>query len=199
MKGLTLKQQHILEFIEEFTETMQMAPTIYEIASHFEIKPSTVFTHIGALVKKGVLTRSGKARSIVITDAHRCRVRKSDIQTRLVAVKGCQQCKNLHLDLRFFPLAQSGDKLFAQEIQAGAQPDLGIFPGDVLFLQKCCASSIQPGDLLLIEENGLPAICRCLVCRCGKIEMTNCIGRKVVVDPSKQAITGLVVGLQRRY
>lgn len=199
MKGLTLKQQHILEFIEEFSETMHMAPTIYEIAAHFEIKPSTVFTHIGALVKKGVLVRSGKARSILITEPYRHRSRPVDIQTPPIAVKGSKRLKNLRLDLRFFPQALNNSQLFAQKIQDGALPDVGIFPGDMLLLQKYSDSVIQPGDLLLIEEDGKPTVCRCLTCCRGKIEMTDHVGRRVSAKTENLAITGVVIGLQRKY
>ena len=67
MKGLTQKQKNIIEFINEFMTTQEMAPTIYEIAEHFHIKTSTVFAHIRALQKKSYLTRSSKARSISLS------------------------------------------------------------------------------------------------------------------------------------
>lgn len=71
MKGLTGKQKNIVEFISDFTNTMEMAPTIYEIAEHFGIKTSTVFAHVRALQKKSVLQRSSKARSISLLKQHR--------------------------------------------------------------------------------------------------------------------------------
>ena len=63
MKGLTIKQQDLLDFIGDFTNTMHMSPTIYEIAAHLGVRPSTAFVHLHALCKKGAVTRSGKARS----------------------------------------------------------------------------------------------------------------------------------------
>jgi len=67
MKELTKKQTMMIKFIEDFTEKNNMAPTVYEIARHFDIKTSTVFAHLRALQRKGQLVRSSKARSIVIT------------------------------------------------------------------------------------------------------------------------------------
>lgn len=64
MKTLTEKQKNILEFIEEFLDREGMAPTVYEIAAHFDIKTSTVFAHLRALQRKKQLSRSSKARSI---------------------------------------------------------------------------------------------------------------------------------------
>ena len=46
MKGLTDKQQEILDFISEFTRQESMAPTIFEISTHFDIKSSTAFAHV---------------------------------------------------------------------------------------------------------------------------------------------------------
>ena len=36
MKGLTDKQRHILNYIEDFMNSVGMAPTVYEIADHFK-------------------------------------------------------------------------------------------------------------------------------------------------------------------
>ena len=55
MKGLTDKQRNILEFINDFMEANVMAPTVYEIAEHFNIKTSTVFAHLRSLQKKNYL------------------------------------------------------------------------------------------------------------------------------------------------
>ena len=71
MKSLTDKQKNIVDFIEDFTNSAKMAPTIYEIAEHFNIKTSTVFAHIRALQKKNYLSRSSKARSISLTKPRR--------------------------------------------------------------------------------------------------------------------------------
>ncbi len=64
MKELTERQRAILSFIQDFMQKEAMPPTITEIAAHFQIKTSTVFTHIIALQKKSVLTRTAKARDL---------------------------------------------------------------------------------------------------------------------------------------
>ena len=71
MKGLTDKQRNILEFISDFMEANVMAPTVYEIAEHFNIKTSTVFAHLRSLQKKNYLKRSSKARSISLSKPRR--------------------------------------------------------------------------------------------------------------------------------
>lgn len=44
MKGLTAKQQNVLDYIMEFAELEGMAPTINEIAEHFSINSTTAFS-----------------------------------------------------------------------------------------------------------------------------------------------------------
>ena len=66
MKGLTEKQQNILDFITEFQSRQSMAPTVYEIADRFDIKPATAFAHLRALQRKGYIDRSSKARSVTL-------------------------------------------------------------------------------------------------------------------------------------
>ena len=47
MKGLTDKQQEILDFISEFARKEGMAPTIFEISERFKIKSATAFASAG--------------------------------------------------------------------------------------------------------------------------------------------------------
>ena len=71
MKGLTDKQQEILDFISEFTRQEGMAPTIYEISTHFDIKSATAFAHVRSLQRKGYVNRSSKARSLTLLNTDR--------------------------------------------------------------------------------------------------------------------------------
>jgi len=66
MRGLTEKQQEMLDFIDHFSRSEGMAPTVYEIADHFKIKSATAFAHLRALQRKGYVTRSSKARSLTL-------------------------------------------------------------------------------------------------------------------------------------
>ena len=71
MKGLTDKQQSVLDYIDNFTRQEGMAPTVYEIADNFGIKPATAFAHVRALQRKGYLSRSSKARSISLASSEK--------------------------------------------------------------------------------------------------------------------------------
>lgn len=67
MIGLTEKQQNVLNFIEDFIEDNGYSPTVKEIMIQFNFaSPTAVTMHLGALEKKGYITKQGRlARSIV--------------------------------------------------------------------------------------------------------------------------------------
>lgn len=67
MRPPSARQLEILEFLESFASAHGMAPSIGEVARHFGIAPATASGHLEALRKKQLISRSAKARSIVLT------------------------------------------------------------------------------------------------------------------------------------
>ena len=96
---------------------MHMSPTIYEIDAHLGVRPSTAFVHLNALCKKGAVTRSGKARSILIAEPYNRRYRETELKSRSVLIRGNASYKQIHFDTRFFSLAQNCSELFALDLQ----------------------------------------------------------------------------------
>ena len=66
MKKLTKRQREVLAFISKFIETNKCPPTIQEVARNFNIKSSSAFSHVKALVKKERLTKNRSPRSMRI-------------------------------------------------------------------------------------------------------------------------------------
>ncbi len=68
-RGLTEKQEHILQFISEFTDDHGYPPSIRDIGDGFGISSLRgVTVHLDALERKGFIKRSNTARSITIVD-----------------------------------------------------------------------------------------------------------------------------------
>ena len=61
---LTDKQKAIVRFIHSFQYDFNMAPTVYEIGNHFGLKIPSVFAHLESLIKKRIIVKDSKARSI---------------------------------------------------------------------------------------------------------------------------------------
>ena len=66
--SLTPKQLRVLTYIRDYTSAHGYAPTMQELADEFRVSKVTVFEHIAALQKKGLLRRARhKARSLQLS------------------------------------------------------------------------------------------------------------------------------------
>lgn len=67
--AVTPRQLEVLQFIRDFRRTSGFSPTMQEIGDHLQLTKVTAFEHVGALERKGLLTRGQKhtARSLRIT------------------------------------------------------------------------------------------------------------------------------------
>ena len=190
MKGLTQKQKNIIEFINEFMTTQEMAPTIYEIAEHFHIKTSTVFAHIRALQKKNYLTRSSKARSISLSHPKKRTRYPAGVQSIPFRSIGEATAANpgdkaLVCDVAQLLDSPAKEDLYAVHVHGSALDGSGIFDGDILIV-KSNPEKVGSEDIVVAEENG-----------------------REILKQAKDAIVngtpsdaphfkGVVVGLQRR-
>ena len=66
---VTPRQMEILQFVRDFRKANGYSPTMQEIGDHLRLTKVTVFEHVGALERKGVLRRGAKhtARSLQIS------------------------------------------------------------------------------------------------------------------------------------
>ena len=137
MKGLTEKQKNMLEFMEDFMNTTGMAPTIYEIAEHFQIKTSTVFAHIRALQKKGLLTRSSKARSIRLNKPRKKNRMPAGTQAIPILSASGIPTRDVICDAKVFRRIAAGAKnLFAMHVSGADLKDQGILDGDIVIVKS---------------------------------------------------------------
>ena len=67
-KGLTKRQEMILQYVLDYVQREGYPPSIREIGSHFDIGSLRgVTVHLDALEKKGYISRSNTPRSIKVT------------------------------------------------------------------------------------------------------------------------------------
>ena len=206
MKGLTNKQQRVLDYIDEFSRQAGMAPTVYEIADNFGIKPATAFAHVRALQRKGYLTRSSKARSISLARSdepqHMSLTLSIPLLGRISAGAPLLAEEHVENHLKFdpslLPSGVGGHRLFALKIFGESMRDAGILDGDTVIAKE--ADTASPGDIVVaIVENETTVKYLYTDGQKAELRPANENFDSAFYDLDKIGIQGLVVALHRTY
>ncbi len=206
MRGLTEKQQKILDFVEEFLKREGMAPTVYEIAARFEVTPATAFAHLRALQRKGYISRSSKARSVSLmrsTDPKHLAVSLSiPILGRISAGLPLLAEENIedtvHMDPGLMPYGLGGHRLFAVRVKGDSMVDAGIHDGDLLIAKE--TNSARAGDIVVAMVDGETTV-KYFYLGDGKVELRPANKK---FKPQQYAydtvqVRGVLVALYRKY
>ena len=204
MKGLTLKQKGMLNYIEKFSNAEGMSPTVYELADYFRIKTSTVFAHLRSLQNKGFLTRSSKARSIALFGKkkharHTSFVLSIPLLGRISAGLPLNSSEmkegEVYCDSSMFK-GEDTSKLFALRINGDSMKDLGILDGDCVIVRQ--TYSANPGDIV-VALAGDDTTVKSYFPNEGKIELrpANAKYKTQIYEADDISIQGKVIGLQR--
>jgi len=137
---LTEKQQKVFDFIQSFIKKNERAPTLSEIAKHFEFKSvGTVQDYIDALEKKGVISRESRSwGNIELVESG------VPLLGRVAAGRPIEHVKvgeNIEVPQA---MLKSGGKHFALEVVGDSMINEGILEGDyVVIRQKDAAENGQ--------------------------------------------------------
>ena len=206
MKGLTSKQQDILDFIAEFAHREGMAPTIFEISEHCQIKSATAFAHIRALQRKGYVNRSSKARSLSLVNAakptHFSLTLSIPVLGRISAgaplLSEQHIERQIHFDPASLPRSAGGHNLFALQVQGESMRDLGILDGDIIVAKQTETASL--GDIVVAMVDGETTV-KSLYLKEGKWELrpANPDFKSRFYPLNELTIQGIVIALQRTF
>lgn len=160
MKGLTQRQQECLDFIENFVRQEGMAPTVYEIAEHFNVKSATAFAHVRALQRKGYIRRTSKARSLTLlrpqSPRHLSLTLSIPILGRISA--GAPLLAEEHVettllfDPKLLPKGAGGHPIFGLRVFGESMRDLGILDGDIVIAKQQSTAAIGNIVVAMIEN-----------------------------------------------
>lgn len=206
MKGLTEKQQEILDYVSEFSHREGMPPTVAEISDHFGIKGATAFAHLRALQRKGYLNRSSKARSLSVAQAEKPR---HFAMTLSVPVLGRISAgvpflaeqhveRHIQIDPRTLPSRVSSCKLFALQVTGESMRDLGILDGDLVIAKATEEAEI--GDIIVaMVDNETTVKSLYLTNNQWELRPANSDYKSRFVPLEQLNVQGVVVALQRVY
>ncbi|MCR4578761.1 MAG: transcriptional repressor LexA [Treponema sp.] len=154
MKGITDRQQQVLDYIAAYTEENSYPPTVRDISDHFGISLRAIQDHIAALQKKGYLSqREKKARSLrVLVGA---KEKEPELYVGKVPLLGtvaagkpllCEENLDGYVNLTE-PFVRPGKSYFALRVRGESMINAGILDGDLAVVEQ--SSSAVDGQIIV--------------------------------------------------
>ena len=185
MKGLTKRQQLVLEFIQESIQENGFPPTLREIGAHFGIRSTNgVNDHLLALQRKGYLRRQDmKSRALRPTASAGGVPREVPLVGRVAAGQPLLAIENLEGTLRVDPglLPSESGNYFALRVQGESMIGAGILDGDIVFVRQQ-------------EEAASGTIVVAMVGDEATVKTLYRDGERLRLQPSNPAVAPIVVG-----
>lgn len=196
---LTRRQAQILAFVRDQSMRQGTAPTLSEIAHRLRVSKVTVFEHLGALEKKGAITReAGRARSIALTPAGRSALPPLTLPVlgTIAAGRPIEAIEDpAELDLAAW-VGRSQER-FALRVRGDSMIGEQIREGDYVIVER--RDRAETGDTVVaLLEDGEVTLKK--LRRQGRtilLEAANPAYPPIVASTVK--IQGVVVGLLRKY
>jgi repressor LexA len=153
---LTRRQEEVLEFIQRFTETHGVPPTVREIGARFQVTPRAAFDHLRALERKGFLRRRSTVgrTSRALTLARPPAGREVPILGRIAAGAPLLAEENRDGTLPLDPqwVGGHGDDVFGLRVRGESMIDAHIVEGDLVLVRR--QDQAQPGDIVVALVDG---------------------------------------------
>ncbi|MCQ2123524.1 MAG: transcriptional repressor LexA [Fibrobacter sp.] len=208
-KGLTPRQEEILEYIKKYSKENRMPPTVREIGNRFEISSTNgVRSILAALIKKGYINRSPRlSRGIEILntgdEAEQTETVSNTIEipivgrvaagTPILAVQNLEGTVTIDRDF----LACRSD-VFALRVKGDSMINAGIFDGDLIFARQ--QKTADRGEIIVAQVDN-EATVKYYHPAADHVELrpANPNYRPIVVKKDKDfSIAGRVIGVMRK-
>ena len=154
MKGLTARQQEVVDFIRDFCNENGCPPTIRECSAHFSISPRAVQCHFEALQKKGVLSQHDKrSRSIrILVDSNNSTTKEKGIKIPILGTVAAgkpllsEENYDGYVTLSE-PFVRSDGTYFALRVRGSSMIEAGILDGDLAVVKQ--ANTAENGQIVV--------------------------------------------------
>lgn len=158
MKGLTIKQQRVLDVIRGAMRHRGQPPTVREIGKEIGVQSScTVQRHLDALERKGFISRNRyKYRSIELTDSPIPPfVRAVNVPILGQIAAGAPILAEQNIEDTFplpMELVDDGDDVFMLRVRGDSMINAGIFDGDLVAIRQQPTASNGEIVAAMIED-----------------------------------------------
>ena len=157
MRGLTVRQREVLDFINSYIEQHRYPPSIRELAEHFSISIRGGYDHLKALRKKGYVRSSeGRSRSLEVLDdgsaERRHRLLSIPLLGRVAAGVPMFADENIKGTIAVSDELLDAGTYFALRVRGDSMCDAGILDGDIAIVRR--QEHADNGDIVvaMIEE-----------------------------------------------
>ncbi len=201
-RRLTPKQLRVLTLIRDGKRRNGFSPTMQELADDLGVSKVTVFEHVEALLRKGLLRRMAhKARSLELTD-HAVFPDQSGAQIPLAGriaaghpIEAIEDTETLDLETVFASRCET----YVLEVQGDSMIDAHIQPGDFVVVER--RNDPRNGDITVVLLQDGEATLKAFHRQGPKIRLqpANEGYEPIWVTPGEIEIQGVVVGVVRRY
>ncbi|MCK4602475.1 MAG: transcriptional repressor LexA [Phycisphaerae bacterium] len=202
MQTVTPRQLEILRYIRDYRSRHGYSPTMQEIGDQVGLTKVTVFEHVGALERKGLLIRGAKHKARSLRVSERFEFPHDPpaglpLVGRIAAGAPIEAIENPEaLDLE--GMFDRGDGTFALEVTGDSMTDEHIRDGDYVVCRKTATARNGEVVVALIDNN--EATLKTFYREAGRIRLqpANEEMEPIYVDPEDVEIQGKVIGIIRK-
>jgi repressor LexA len=200
METMTRRQMDVLRYVRDFRKSRGYSPTFQEIGNHLSLTKVTVFEHVGALQKKGLLRRGSKhrARSLTVSPEYRFPDEEAGhipLSGRIAAgrpIEAVETREELDLEHLFEPSPDT----FALRVQGSSMIDEQIRDGDYVICKR--GTSVRNGQTVVALLEGGEATLKKVYKEAGRIRLQPANPDFQPIYVREVDVQGVVIGVVRK-
>lgn len=197
METLTKRQKEILDYLGEYIDSHDYAPSYREIADHFQLGSiATVADHLENLVEKGFLTKDhNEARSLQLTPRWDDRSFEIPLMGTIAAGYPIEAIRtNETIDI---PKDMMGKNVFALKVRGDSMVDDGIFDGDYIIIEQ--TDNPRNGEIVVALIDNESATLKRFYREKGRIRLQPANSNFKPIYSNKVIVQGRVKGVIRKF
>lgn len=197
MENLTKRQKEILDFIQQFIQSHDYAPSYREIADYFELGSiGTVADHIENLKDKGYLTKDyHEARSLQLTPRWDDRTFEIPLMGTIAAGAPIEAIRTSEtIDI---PRDMMGKNVFALKVRGDSMIEDGIFDGDYIIIEQ--TDSPRNGEIVVALIDNENATLKRFYREKDRIKLQPANAKYKPIYTNRVVVQGRVKGVIRKF
>ena len=199
-RGLTKRQQEILEFLYEYHDDHGYPPTLREICQHFGMASTRAASdHLEALARQGHIQRQRDlSRGIMLAEDRRAKGRSLPLVGRVAAGTPILAQENITGRMTLDEGFARDEGSFLLEVEGESMIGVHICPGDYIIVKP--QETAEDGEIVVAMIDDEATVKR-LERRGSKIRLlpeNPSMSAIVIPKPEELRIVGLVTGLIRK-